>query len=196
LTVRDRQQNLATARSRQVPTMTSLRVPFTDPGDLSMPVKLVPNPVFDDIKIGPHDQRKFVLICGYIGKVNVDSILLYPGLDLRCYYEIPIEAIKAVDKEDPLHEISPSRVLIDASTEITIVYNRSRTVEAGFLAGAILSGNQPREAGPYNGGTEGAGSTRNFEFGTNGTGPVPHSSPACTSASGKCNCLVASLERE
>jgi hypothetical protein len=161
-----------------------------------MPVKLETNPVFADIKLIPGDQRRFVFICGYIGTVNLDSIQLYPGLDLRCYYEIPIDAIKAVDKEDPGHEISPSRVLVESSTQITINYKHSRTVEAGFLAGAILSGNQTPDSSTSESNTGVAGAPRRAEFGTNGTtGPVPHSSPACTTASGKCNCFVAELER-
>ncbi len=159
-----------------------------------MPVNLQVNPVFNDIKITPGDQRRFVFLCGYIGQVSIDSIDLYPGLDLRCYYQIPIDAIKAVDKEDPLHEISPSRLVVDASRQITIVYNRTRSVEAGFLAGAIASGECANQATCTCNDVEAEPVHRGATISRNSTGT--HSSPACTTSSGKCNCLVASLERE
>jgi hypothetical protein len=108
-----------------------------------MNLKFETNPVFENIKPAPNDQRRYVYLFGFIGKVDLDSIQVYPSLDLACYLQIPIDGIKAAEKADPVHEISPTRLLVDVSTPITIVNNRQKGVEAGFLAGSIAAANMP-----------------------------------------------------
>jgi hypothetical protein len=192
-------QNLPQGQRSRLPSQFNSQQPFEsfpslDSGALTMTLKFETNPVFDNIKPVPNDQRRYVYLFGFIGKVDLDSIQVYPSLDLACYLQIPTDGIKAAEKADPVHEISPTRLLVDVSTTITVVNNRQRSVEAGFLAGAIAGANMPEthSSGVPGVSENGTGDIKRDLYLDDGVGSFSHnrSTPNCLAA-GVCICAIA-----
>jgi len=105
---------------------------------------LEPHPFFQYIKPDEtHDDREFVFLIGYIGKVTPDDkVQLYPGLDLGIRYEIPRHGIAYAEKACSVQSTGPSRLVVDASTPITRVRGKNkRSIAAGVLSGAIMEAN-------------------------------------------------------
>jgi hypothetical protein len=104
-------------------------------------VDLSINPVFSRIKPQPGDQRRFVIVVGYIGEVKDGLVRVYPTLSLGTYYEIPEEEIIFAEKVNPSQKSSPTGILLDARTRIRVVQASASEIESGFLAGAITAEN-------------------------------------------------------
>jgi hypothetical protein len=110
----------------------------------------VTNPMIEKLNPQPLDQRHFVVLIGYIGNVTADFIQVYPNLDLRTYYRIPNNSAVILYQApiNPADPSSPTKFVLDASTPIEVVNVSVKTLEAGFLAGAIADGHMSKAKSP------------------------------------------------
>ena len=81
-----------------------------------------------------------VPLMGFIGPSGKDGLLrIYRDLTFRSYYDVPSDALQAVDSyaDDPE---APSSFFIAADAPITVVEAETECAEAGFLSGSISRG--------------------------------------------------------
>jgi hypothetical protein len=105
------------------------------------PFKLTTHPVISHVNPKPGDQRRYVILSGYVGEVTKDYVQVYPELDLRTYFRIPISAIAWCEPVIPSREASPTRLVVDANTEHTLHESQSGSIEQRFLSGSIAASN-------------------------------------------------------
>jgi len=100
---------------------------------------LTTNPLFEAIKPQPDDQRKFLILIGYVAGTTKEIVTVYEDLDLSTYLEIPVSAIVWAEKAIPGQDSSPTKLVIEANARVNRVTTAARKVEAGFLSGLIAS---------------------------------------------------------
>jgi hypothetical protein len=105
------------------------------------------NPLFDVLKPKPDDQRRFLILVGYISATAGDTVTVYPNLDLTSYLEIPRSEIAWAEKAIPGQECSPTKLVINGDAKVNRVTTAARRVEAGFLSGMITARSLPTSAG-------------------------------------------------
>ncbi len=103
------------------------------------PLDLSTNPLFETIKPQPDDQRKYLVLTGYVAGTNKKTVTVYEDLDLSTYLEIPESAIIWAEKAIPGQESSPTKLVIDSTAKVNRVTTTGRKVEAGYLSGLIAS---------------------------------------------------------
>jgi hypothetical protein len=103
------------------------------------PLDLTTNPLFEMIKPQPDDQRKYVVLIGYVAGTTKGIVTVYEDLDLSTYLEIPESAVIWAEKATPGQESSPTKLVIEATAKINRVTTAGRKVEAGYLSGLIAS---------------------------------------------------------
>jgi hypothetical protein len=104
---------------------------------------LATNPLLKVIKPTPVDDRRFLVLHGYISEVTEDTVTVYLELDLRSYLEIPRGKIEWAEKAIPVQDSSPTKLVINADAKVTRHTNTNGTkkTEEGFLRGMITSEN-------------------------------------------------------
>jgi hypothetical protein len=100
---------------------------------------LTTNPLFQTIKPQPDDQRKYLILVGYVAGTINKIVTVYENLDLCTYLEIPQSAIVWAEKAIPGQESSPTKLVIEATAKVNRVTTAGREVEAGYLSGLIAS---------------------------------------------------------
>src|SRR3954467_330681 len=98
---------------------------------------LTTNPLFEAIKPQPDDQRKFLILIGYVAGTAKEIVTIYEDLDLSTYLEVPESAIIWAEKAIPGQESSPTKLVIEANAKVNRVTTAGRKVEAGYLSGLI-----------------------------------------------------------
>jgi hypothetical protein len=113
------------------------------PPDANKRANLTTNPVIDRLKPQPYDQRYFTELVGYIGTVDTKAgtVQVYPQLDLRTYFLVPIKAIAFAEPVNANQQSSPTKLVIEATAKIEVFKSYQRSHEAGFLCGAIAAAN-------------------------------------------------------
>lgn len=106
---------------------------------MNVSMDLSSSPLLDAIMPQPDDQRRFLILLGYI-KASTDQIVtVYPELDLSTYIEIPRGEIVWAEKAVPGLVSSPTKLVINAATPVKRITTTGRKVEVGFLSGMIAS---------------------------------------------------------
>jgi hypothetical protein len=100
---------------------------------------LTTNPLFETIKPQPDDQRKYLILIGYVAGTTKEIVTVYENLDLSTYLEIPQSAIVWAEKAIPGQDSSPTKLVIEATAKVDRVTTAARKVEAGYLSGLIAS---------------------------------------------------------
>jgi hypothetical protein len=103
------------------------------------PIDLTTNPLLEAIKPQPDDERKFLVLNGYVAGTTKEIVTVYEDLNLSTYLEIPLSAIIWAEKEIPGQESSPTKLVIEATAKVNRVTTAGRKVEAGYLSGLIAS---------------------------------------------------------
>jgi hypothetical protein len=106
---------------------------------MSALLELSRNPLLEKINPHPDDQRRFLVLVGYINSATKETVTVYPELDLRSYLEIPTDEIAWAEKAIPGQVSSPTKLVINAAAKVNRVTTKARHVEAGFLSGMIAS---------------------------------------------------------
>jgi len=93
-----------------------------------------PHPIVARILDESGQPRETLVVLGYLGSPDdEDRVRIYLDLKFQAYFEIPWNKIIYVGKPDPLDETKPTRIVVDATAQLTLV----QTVGASFLRGAI-----------------------------------------------------------
>ena len=103
------------------------------------PLDLTTNPLLETINPQPDDQRKFLVLIGYVAGTTKEIVTVYEDLDLSTYLEIPESAVIWAEKAIPGQESSPTKLVIEANAKVNRVTTAGRKVEAGYLSGMIAS---------------------------------------------------------
>ncbi len=104
------------------------------------------SPLFEAIQPKTDDQRKFLVLLGYIRATTDQTVTFYPDLDLRTYLEIPRGEIVWAEKAVPGQQASATKLVINANAQVRRVTTTARQVEVGFLSGMISSSCLPTSA--------------------------------------------------
>lgn len=102
-------------------------------------LELTTNPLFESLKPQADDQRKYLVLIGYVAGIVNEIVTVYESLDLCTYLEIPRAAIVWAEKAIPSQECSPTKLVIEATAKVNRVTTAARKIEAGFLSGLIAS---------------------------------------------------------
>jgi hypothetical protein len=100
-------------------------------------MQLTTNPILSEIQPQPGDQRRYVILLGYVGDVTDEFVVVYPTLDLRTHYKIPRTAILFAEPLVAGQDTSPTKLVVDATAKVDLVKIYIRSVEAGFLSGPV-----------------------------------------------------------
>jgi hypothetical protein len=153
------------------------------------------HPLIAQLNPQPGDQRRFVILTGFIGEETDGLVRVYPGLDLGTYYEIPIDDIVYAESADPDQAARPTGIVLKASAQVRVVQVSNRTIEAGFLSGAIAEANLGAALRSMDGQIQDSDQARPEEL-TSPTGPVlPKPPPTSCLFAGKCICDVELIEQ-
>ena len=82
---------------------------------------LTTNPLFETIKPQPDDQRKYLILIGYVAGTTKEIVTVYEDLDLSTYLEIPQSAIIWAEKAIPGQDSSPTKLVIEATAKVNRV---------------------------------------------------------------------------
>jgi hypothetical protein len=83
-----------------------------------------------------------IVLVGYFGPSRKsNSVRLYLGLDMLCYYEIPLDGAGIISTEpvDPNNPHSATRVILNAGTPLELVDITALQAEAGYLRGNLTA---------------------------------------------------------
>jgi hypothetical protein len=105
--------------------------------DSDLPV----HPLIALLEPKPDDERRFIIILGYIGPTSEDGIVaVYPDLDLRSHLEISRTDILCHEPVVPGLRFCATRLVINATAQITRVENSRCQSEAAMVSGRIADG--------------------------------------------------------
>ncbi|MFI5459404.1 MAG: hypothetical protein ACHRXM_28605 [Isosphaerales bacterium] len=99
-------------------------------------VDLTPHPLVSKLMPDSENAPDVVVLEGYLGPSKREgSVRLYLDLAFRSCFEIPRSGIIHAEPADPSNESKPTKLVVDPSTKLDLIY----TLEASYLKGTIAS---------------------------------------------------------